>query len=356
LRAYVNLPGARYTDRTDSDAFYDALTAELRRRPGVSAVGIMSGLPPSRNANNTSILPDGRALADLHTGLPPIQYLQFVTPGFFAALDVPLMAGRLLTEADRRGSEPVALLNQRAADVYFPGGDVVGRRIRFFQPGAPWVTVVGVVGDLRQGGLEQPAGTEVFLPVGQADNAGGASMTRDLNVVVRVDGDPLAIATDVRAIARRLDPLAAISGVETMATTVRRSVAGPRFLAFVLGALALVALVLSASGVYGVVRHTVGARTREIGVRRALGASTRSVVSLVLRQAAVLIAAGAGVGALLALAASSWLEPFVFEVPTGDPARPLLVACVLAGVAVAACSVPLVRAVRIDPAETLRQR
>lgn len=356
LRAYVNLPGARYANRVDSDAFYDALIAELRARPGVSAVGVMSGLPPSRSANNTSILPDGRALTDLHAGLPPVQYLQFVTPGFLAALDVPLLAGRVFTDADRRGSEPVALLNQRAADVYFPDGDVVGRRIRFFQPGAPWVTVIGVVGDMRQGGLSRPAGTEIFLPLGQADNAGGASMTRDMNVVVRAEGDPLTLAADVRAVARRLDPLAAVSGVETMTTIVGRSVAGPRFLALVLGAFALVALTLSASGVYGVVRHAVGSRTREIGVRRALGASTRSVVSLVLRQAAVLIGAGAGAGAMVAVAASPWLEPFVFEVSTSDPGRPLLAALVLAGVGVAACGAPLVRAVRIDPADALRER
>jgi putative ABC transport system permease protein len=354
VRTAINLPST-YAERERIRAYYETLLDELGRERGVVAAAAMSGLPPDRRANNSSYLGDASNMADLHGGLPPMQYVQTVTPGFFRALDIPVRAGRLLTDADRDGSAPVALLNETAAAAFFPRGDALGRRIRALSDGAPWLTIVGIVGDMRQAGLHQPPGSEIYLPLAQNAFGGGGRSVRDMHIVVRTSGDPAAVTTQLRAIARRQEPAAALTAIETMDAVIGRSIAGPRFLALTLGAFAAIALLLSASGVYGVVRHHVAARTREIGVHRALGASHRRVVTLAGRPVAVLLGLGLGVGAGVAFAAARLLEPFLFGVNAGDPRRFVVVGLALAGVGLIAAAGPLLRALRIDPAAALRQ-
>ena len=358
LRGFVNLPEARYGAREAIDGFYDRLQDELRQHAAVQAVGVMSGLPPMRRANNTSMLPD-TAIADMHVGLPPIDYIQFVSPGVFATLRIPLLQGRLFTDADRNGAQPVALLNERAARSFFPGADPVGRRIRAMGAGLPWITIVGVVGDVHQGGLDRPPGTEIFLPLRQAANVFGTFLTRDLHVVVRLHDaagpDEAMLASHVRAAVRRLDAGAALSEVEPMPDAIVRSAAAPRFLASVLTAFAGVALVLSASGLYGVLAHAVAARTREIGIRRALGAPGRRVLALVLADLAPIAAGGIVLGLVASAIGLRALQPFMFAGSATDPWRLAAAAGSVAAMAIAACAVPFFRAVRIDPAVALRQ-
>ena len=249
---------------------------------------------------------------------------------------------------------PVAIVNERAAAAYFPNRPAVGARMRMFMSDAPWMTVVGVVGDMHQAGLAQPPGTELFIPVSQARNAGGGPMARDLNVVIRTSGRPEELATALRETVKAIDPRVAISRIETMEHVIGRSVAAPRFLTAVLVSFAVVALILSASGVGGIVMHAVAMKTREIGVRRSLGASNRSLAGLVLGQIAGLIAVGVAAGLGLGLAGSRALSQFAFDTSPSDPRRLAVVALVLVSAALIACVAPLVRALRIDPIRALR--
>ena len=356
LRGFLDLPSTVYppTDRDRIDGFYDQLAASLLRRPRVQSVGFMSGLPPERRPNNTSVTAEGQSV-DVHTGVPPVQFLQFVTPGVFETLGIRLKAGRLFADSDRRDSMPVAIVNERAAAAFFPNRPAIGGRMRMFMSDTPWMTVVGVVADMRQAGLAQPPGTELFVPVSQARNAGGGPMARDLNVVIRTASRPDDLAGPLRDAVKEIDARVAISRIETMETVVGRSVAAPRFLTAVLVSFAIVALVLSASGVGGLVMHAVATRTREIGVRRSLGASNRSLASLVLGQVAGLIAVGVVLGLGLALAGSRALNQFAFEASASNPWRLGFVALTLTSAALFACVVPLVRALRIDPIRALRQ-
>jgi putative ABC transport system permease protein len=354
VHALVTLPAARYTDRDAIDAFYQQVIDNLQATPGLTAAGVLSGLPPQRRPNNSSFLVDGQP-SDPHTGLPPIQFLQFASAGAFSALGIELKQGRLFTDDDRRGSQAVALINERMARTYFPGGSPLGRRLRAFGHNLPWMTVAGVIGDVRQNGLGQDVGTEVFIPVRQADNAYGAPMTRDLFLFVRVGRTDVAVgANAIRHVVRDVDPAAAVSDVASMDDVVGQSIAPTRFLTSVLGAFALVALLLSSSGVYGLVMHTVNARTREIGVRRSLGAGHGAIVRVIAGQAATLVGVGVIAGSLAALAAGRALAPFVFKVPPQSPSRVAAVAVVLTLTAAAACAVPLFRALRVDPAVALR--
>ena len=354
VHALVTLPATRYADRDAIDGFYQQVIDGLRATPGLTVAGVLSGLPPERRPNNSSFLVDGQA-SDPHTGLPPVQFLQFASAGAFSALGIELKQGRLFTDDDRRGSQAVALINERMARTYFPGGSPLGRRLRAFGRNLPWMTVAGVVGDVRQNGLGQDVGTEVFIPVRQADNAYGAPMTRDLFLFVRVGRTDVAGgANAIRHVVRDVDPVAAVSDVASMDDVVGQSIAPTRFLTSVLGAFALVALLLSSSGVYGLVMHTVNARTREIGIRRSLGAGHGAIVRVIAGQAATLVGAGVIAGSLAALAAGRALAPFVFKVPPQSFSRVAAVAAVLTLTAAAACAAPLFRALRIDPAVALR--
>jgi predicted permease len=354
LSAQVYLPSARYTDRGHIDGAYAAIIERLRAEPGVAGVGLMSGLPPDRRPNNSSLQPDVAGL-DLHTGVPPVQFLQFIDADALAVLGIPIVAGRGFTDGDRESTAPVALLNQKAAETFFKGADPVGRRIRGMGAGLPWLTVVGVVGNARQGGLAQDVGTEIFVPIGQSANLFGFVMTRDLNLVVRVAGrDPAAVAAPLRSAVANIEPLAAVSNVSVMRDVILDSVATPRFLTFVLSGFALVALLLCAAGVYGVVMHVVAHRTREIGVRRSLGAPAGAIVALIAKQIGSLLIAGSLAGLAGAVAGTRALQAFMFHTPAFSALRLALVVAVLAASAAVACVVPLLRALRVDPATALR--
>lgn len=353
VRARVYLPAARYGERAQIDGAYAAITARLRREPGVADVGLMSGLLPERNSNNTSLQTDVPT-TDLHN-VPPVKFIQFVDPNALAVLHLPIVRGRAFSEADVTLGAPVALLNQRAADAFFKGLDPVGHRVRTFGPNNPWMTVVGVAGNVHQAGLAEESGTEIFVPVAQAANINGLVMTRDLNVVIRVESrDPGEVAKVLRAAVTEAEPLAALSDVAVMRDVILDSVATPRFLAFVLSGFAGVALLLCAAGVYGIVTHAVSERTREIGVRRSLGAPSRAIVELVGRQVATLVGAGLAAGLVCAIAGTRALQSLTFHTPAVSVTRLAIVIIALAATAALACVIPLLRALKVDPATALR--
>lgn len=354
VRARISLPGARYTAPGQVAGVYASIVARVAALPGVTNVGLMSGLPPERRSNNTSLQPDVSGL-DLHTGVPPVEFLQFVDSHALDVIGLPVVSGRGFTDADAEGAAPVALLNRRAAATYFPGVDPIGRRIRGMGAGLPWLTVVGVVGNAHQAGLARDVGTEIFVPLAQASNLFGQSMTRDLNVVVKTSAATSeALGRVLRPIVAEVEPLAALSDVEVMRTVILDSLSTPRFLMFVLSAFAGVALLLCGAGVYGVVAHVVAERTREIGVRRALGAETSAIVALVARQVAALVSIGLVAGVAGAMLGTRALQSFTFQTPALSLVRLALVIGVLAATAALACVVPLVRALRVDPATALR--
>ncbi|HET9371286.1 MAG TPA: ABC transporter permease [Vicinamibacterales bacterium] len=358
IRAQINLPSDGYDTRARIDGFYDAVADMVRARGDVLAVGAVTGLLPERRPNNTSITINGATgpAADPHLGLPPIQFVQYLTPDAFAALGLELRRGRLFTPGDSAGSQRVVIVNERAAATYFAGRDALGGQLRPMGPGFEWLTVVGIVADARQNGVVREPGTEMFVPLAQADSAlGRGSFTRNLNVVARVrDGDPAALGPVLRDAVRAIDAAAAISEIETLGDVVARGVGGQRFLMFVLTGFAAVAIALATIGVYGVIAHAVALRRREIGVRRSLGASHWAVARLVGRQVTSLVIGGLVVGTGVAIAGTRLLAPFVYQADIANPARSAAAGAAIAILALLATARPLQRALQVDPAVVLR--
>jgi putative ABC transport system permease protein len=352
LSAQVSLPDASYAKPEQTLGFYQRLLGQLSHLPGVESVAAMSGLPPNRPVNANDMVfesiprtPDG-----------PIQnadYWQFVTHDYFKTMNIPLAEGRLFEPRDARGSTPVVVINQAMAKLFWPKRSPVGDRIKSYGDNAPWLTIVGVVGDVKQGGLDQKTGTEVYFLHDQSqESVGGVPGT--MYLVLRAKRDPLSLANAVRREVRRLDPALPVSDVRTMNQVVYQSVAQPRFVAFLVLIFALVALTLAAVGTYGVLAYMVEMRTQEIGVRMALGAQAREVLQMVLAQGAWLVGIGLALGVAGAIALRKVLASVLFGVAPTDPVIFGIVFLVLALVGLAACYLPARRATRVDPLVALR--
>jgi predicted permease len=269
-----------------------------------------------------------------------------VTPEYFATLRVPLRRGRLLADSDHTRAAPVLLINDAAAGRFFAGRDPLGQRISFW---GQQRTVVGVIGDEKFHGLAAASPPAVYTPLAQTPSAGGGEA-----LLVRADSSPVLLASGVRSAVRALDPELALFGVEALSETVSQSVGERRFLMLVLSVFAALALLLAAVGVHGVLSYNVARRTREIGVRMALGAQAASVVALVVRQGFRLTLLGLGLGLAGALLFARALGRLLFGVTSTDPVTFLAVVAVIAGVALLASYLPARRAVRVDPLAALR--
>jgi putative ABC transport system permease protein len=280
---------------------------------------------------------------------PPLN-LQVATPGFFRTMRMPMVAGRTFATSDTETTPTVAVITETMARRYWPGQDPLGKRLRMPMPTAPypqsWVTVVGVVGESRYREL-RTARLDLYMSYLQSDEP-------LQHLVVRTDGDPLALAAPVRAALREVDRELVLSDVTTMEALVDDAVGGARFAMRLLSAFALAALALAALGTYGVMAFMVGRRTREIGLRMALGARTRSVVSLMVRQGMAPVLAGVAAGVAGSFALARALSSLLFGVSALDLAGPLSAAALLLAAALAACALPTRRAAAIDPAWALR--
>jgi predicted permease len=307
----------------------------------------MSGLPPQRGGifNDTQIenfvpRPGGP--------VQNVDYYQTVGHRFFATLGARLVEGRFLDERDGRGAPPVVLVNETMARAFWPETSALGRRVRPGGPNSPWLTIVGVVADIKNAGPDQPAGTELFFPWRQTNPI------RAVQVTVRTAGAPLSMATAVRGAISRLDPSLPVTGVRTMNEVVAQSQSRPRFLSVLLTFFSSVALALAAIGVYGVISYSVARRTAEIGIRMAIGADRARIVRMVLRQGAVL----GVVGVLIGVGSAAWLTRFMASIlfaiePLDAPTFAATVA-VLFGLTLLASWVPARRAARVDPNVALR--
>ncbi|MES2523447.1 MAG: ABC transporter permease [Gemmatimonadota bacterium] len=343
------IPVARY-DVAATTAFYQTLVSRLRALPGARSVAAASDVPPVAGGSNWDIAIDGRTRGPDETA--PSPNVRFVTHDYFSTMAIPLARGRLFTEQDRGTSPPVAIINEATAKAVWPGADPVGQRVRFSDE-QPWVTIIGVSRDTRSNGLGDPVPSELFILHEQLPAVAGGS-ARTMFVVVRTSSAPTALASAARATIRELDPGLAISAIRSMDEIMATSVARQRFSATLLGGFGVVALTLAAIGIYGIMAYGVKRRTREIGIRMALGATPSNVLRLVVSQGMRLAGVGLVTGVASALFLTQLMDGLLFGIRATDPLTYVVVAVTLATVAFAATWIPARRAVRTDPSTALR--
>jgi putative ABC transport system permease protein len=349
VTARLALPRNGYAESERQAAFADALLERVRAIPGIRTAALASNPPMGEGASYWAFAIEGAEP-------PPPEAVQDAvvfraTPDFFATFGIPLRTGRLFQASDRDGAAPVALVSEAMARRYWPDRDPIGARLTFGDPAdssSTWTTVVGVVGDVRQEGPMAPAYPQIYVPLAQVT-------TRSLLVAVRTDGDPLALVPAVKGAVAEIDGGLALSGIATMEDRVAVTLARPRVNAIVLLGFAATALLLAAVGIYGVIAYGVVQRTRELGIRMALGARADEVVRLVLRGALVPVLGGVGLGLLGALAGGRVLRSLLYGVPATDPLTFVAVTGFLLFVALLASWVPARRAARADPMIALRQ-
>jgi putative ABC transport system permease protein len=344
LTAHLAVPETQLEGSTQR--VFRPLLQEVRNLPGVRSAAVVSMLPIQNAWTNGSFAIDGRP--EPPPGQWPMAELRMASPGFFQTLGIPLLRGRDFAETEGEKGEDAVIVNDTLARRHFPNEEAIGRRLRFSEQ---IFTIVGVVGDVRQAGLDLDPLAEIYFPYALPDFVG---LLGDPVLVLRTAVPPGSLTGEVRSAARKVDPTLPIYEVLTMEEVISESLAGRRLNLWLLGLFAGMALVLAATGLYGVISYLVAQRTREIGVRMALGAQTWDVIGLVLRQAAGLTGAGIGVGLAGALAFTSVLESLLFGVSSRDPLTYAALAALLALVALLATWLPAWRASRVDPILAIR--
>jgi putative ABC transport system permease protein len=340
------LPQAAYPDDARIGTFMDTLLSRIRAIPAVRSAGAIFGLPLTGLSFSSSFRVAGKSPdADEFSA-----QLRVASVGYFRTVGIPLVAGRLFDETDRPGAPMAVLASRSAARRFFPKGDALHQRIRFgARPGGTRIEgeVVGIVGDVRDRALETEPAPEFYGNLAQAP-------VSEFHVVVRTEAAPEAMLPALAAEVAKLDAGIPVAHRTTLREVVAGSTARPRFYTLLLLCFAGIAIALSAVGIYGVVAYTVSQRTREIGIRMALGADGREIRRLILGEGVRLAAAGVALGLVAAVLLTRLLRGLLFEVAATDPATHAAVAGVIAAVALAACSIPARRAARLDPLEALR--
>ena len=334
----------RYFTQEQRLAFYDRAVEKVRQVPSVRDVALTSQLP-LRGRNNTRFTIEGRAPAADEP--PPIAEFRSVTPSYFETMQIPILRGEGLPELADSASAGTAVINRTMSEKYFPDGDPIGRRIQIFGPEGPWLTIRGVVGDVRQIGLEEPPFEELY--VSARSNAG-----QEMAMIVRTTGDPESRAAAVTNAVRSADPEQPVFAVMSMDHLIANATAERRFSLLLLTLFAAIALVLSAIGIYGVMAYTTTQRRHEIGIRLALGAGGSDVLRLVVGQGMRMVLAGLAGGLFGAWALSRVLSSQLFGITARDPVTFVSVAILLGVVALAATWLPAQRAARVDPMISLR--
>ncbi len=342
----VTLPDTRYPDGAARVRFVDRLLDSVRQSPGVAAAGLIDAVPVADNRQGTSFAPADEPDADPEQA--PTANVAWISDGYFDAMGIPLVAGRTFTERDRLDSPRVVIVNERLARQVYGGRDAVGRQVRVGASANAPFEIIGIVGDEHHAGVDVEAPPSFFLSYRQQPTG------RELALVVRAAADGTAPTAGLRAAIRGLDAELAFFQVRTMVQVMDTATATPRAVAWLLSGFALSGLLLAGIGIFGVLSHAVGQRTREIGVRVAVGASPRSVVWMVARAGLLQVAAGLVPGLAAAWLLSRLLSGLLFGVSMTDPAPYLIVAGVIGLVAVAACVVPVRRALAVDPVAALR--
>jgi putative ABC transport system permease protein len=351
LTARVALLQRAYDDNRSTEFFFQ-LVERVAALPDVSAAGASGWLPVADDGGLWGYEPEGRNYSNYPDGNWPDAAPQQVTPGYFAAIGLPLLAGRDFGSADRPGAQLTAIVSKRFAEQSWPGADPLGRRFRLGGDG-PWLTIVGVVGDLRARGFGAEPAPTMYFPYAQTATS-AYFMPRSMVLLIRTGGDPSRLTPVVRGIVRSLDPRVPVSEVRTLDVVVGASVANRKFSTTLVLGFAALALVLAGIGTYGVIAYGVTQRTFEIGVRQALGAERGTVLRLVLREGLVLCASGLVIGLAGSVAAGRLIRALLVGVSPVDWVTLGTVCLLLAVVSVLACIIPARRAMAVSPVEALR--
>lgn len=353
LAMRIVLPNATYGDAGAALRFHESLLAEARALPGVRASAVGDWLPlTSDHSDGTIDIEDHPLPPDV---VPPDFPITYVSAGWFATLGVPLLAGRTLGRADVQHPPREAVVSRSFAERYWKGQDAIGKRIR---PALTkdWYTIVGVAGDVHMTSLEQPADAMIYFPLVTTDpDRADPVVPHAVAVVVRAGGDPTSLASSLRAVVHRLDPGLPTYDEQPMTRVLSSAVARTRFMMLTLGVASLVALVIGAIGLYGVLAYGVTLRRREIGVRIALGATAPEVSRMVARRGIVLAAIGVAIGLAAAMLVTRALHGLLYGVSPTDPLALAGTCAVLLAVAVVASWLPARRAAAVDPMEALRR-
>ena len=344
----TNVPVRSFDEAPRATAFYRDLLEELRALPGITAMGAVTSLPTAVRSNGGYAIEGVSTLQQMGVTSPMALYT-VVTPDYFRALRVPLKSGRDFSDADRRGAPLVAIINESLARASFAGQDPLGHRIQCGLDNPEFMTIVGVVADIRTAGPQSATQPELYMPYEQHPGPSTA-----LNIVARTEtADPLSLTETISRKIRERNPDVPVRAT-TMEGTLETASATPRFRTFLLVVFAGVALLLALAGVYGVMAYTVSQRVPELGVRIALGATPENIMRLIVGQGARLAAAGLVIGLGLAVVAGRALQGVLFGVTPYDPVMLTLVVVAVGIATLAACYIPGRRAVRVDPMLALR--
>jgi putative ABC transport system permease protein len=343
LTMNLSLPQAKYPTPADQAAALDRILRGVQELPGVENAAVTTVLPVSENFDTRTIEIEGQPRAPNEQ--PDVDNYM-VTPDYLRTMSIPLRRGRALTLSDTADAPLVALVSEAMARKFWPNEDPIGKRIRFFTSDSenqnPWRTIIGLVGDVKQYGLDRPATTALYVPTRQMP---ASSVT----LVVRTRTDPAAMLGEVRRAILSVDNEQAVYNIATMDQVLSNSIALRRFTMVLLGIFAALALLLAAIGIYGVLAQAVVQRTHEIGIRMALGAQMRDVLKLILSHGMTLVAIGIGAGIVGALGVTRLMANLLFGVGATDPTTFIAIATLLSAVAFLACYLPARRAAKLDP-------
>jgi predicted permease len=354
LTMRVTIPGARYDTGERVANFFDALQRRVRALPGVEAAGVMRALPLATTIGDYEVDIDGY---EESPGREAKGHAQVVSHGAFEAMGMRLVRGRWFTDTDTMASAPVAVVNETMARTYWADpAAVVGGSLRLGSAAnRPWATVVGIVADERHDGVTAIVKEKFFIPHVQWPVAtSGGDPIRSVFVVVRTAGDPMRVAGAIRSEIRQLDASLPVGDVRSMRDVLAASLSMPLLTGLLLGAFAMIALALAAVGIYGVLAYLVSQRTREIGIRLAIGADPSQMLGMVVGYGVSLAAAGIVVGLAGALALTRLMRDLLYGVGPSDPVTLITVAAALLLVAMLASVLPARRATRISPTVALR--
>lgn len=354
LTARVALPAARYSaPETVADAYRRMLEHARGVRGGIRRMGATTAIPLGGPNPDASVKAEGRVFAP---GEEPLSQIRLVTDGYLEAIAVTLTRGRLLEPSDMTAGAPrVIVINERLADTLWPGEDPVGKHVSTWTPTPEpeWREVVGVVADVRTFGLSTPPRPEMFVPYTQEFPESWNIFQRSMVLVARTDVEAASVAGALRSAVSSVDATLPLYDVRTMDETLSSSIAGRRFTMLLLSGLAVTGVLLAAVGVYGVMAYFVTERASEIGLRLALGATTGSVLRMVLRHSAAVAGIGLASGVALSLAATRVFRTQLFEIQPNDLSTYVLGTLTLLAMTLAASALPALRAARIDPVRTL---
>ena len=353
LTTRVTLPSARYGGDEERRIFFREFVSRLSSLPGVDAAAGVSNLPLAGNLGDLNFRIENRPIPE--GAVSPRGDWQVITPGYFDVMGMTLLQGRGIEAQDDASAPGAVVVSESLTRLHWPDGDAIGKRfVLGGEAGPGWVTIVGIVRDVRHSGLDASLTPQMYLAHEQFTFWNGGSAVGALSIVVSSDTPTAELRTSIQGVARSIDPQLPLSSFRSMDEVRSASVAQPRLLMALLGAFSVLALVLAAVGTYGVIAYMAGKRTAEFGIRLALGARPGQVSSLVLGEAVRLGAAGIGVGILATLALTRVMEGLLYGVSARDPMTLMAAASILGATGLLAAYLPAARATRVDPVESLR--